>query len=799
MLLHDLRLALRSLASRPAFAGTAILLLALGAGANAAVFSVVRGVLLRPLPFERPEALVAIWPDESVSNEEIGFWRERARSFDAVTGIAPGWLMALVAEGGEPLKITGTKVGGNFFTTLGTGAAVGRTIAPGDDTIGRERVAVLADGLWRRRFGADPAVVGRSVLIDQVAHEIVGVMPPGFEVFGQRTDLWIPLPFAPGTSGHRTTFSLALGRLRGGATPDSASRELAALAPEMRRALGRADDWGRTLHAASLQGTTTHAVRPALTLLLAAVGLVLLLGAANLGTLVLGRAIERAGELAVRTAIGASRRQLVRQLLVEQAVLAVAGAVAGLAAAHALLPVLVARLPAEVPRQAEIALDAAVFAAVFGASVTLALAVGVAPALLALRSGVQPLLRQRHGTDTPGRQRALGGLVAVQVALALVLGVGAGLMLRSMWNLQHVDPGFDPDGVLAFRLQTTSKYRTLPTGLPYLQQVGERLGALPGVTAVGAIGHLPLSGYSWNIGVSRPDRPLPAGVSPPQIGWRFVWGDYFAAMRIPLVAGRGLTSGDRAGAPPVVVVNEALARTFFGDPAAALGQRLVQHGGGRDGTTVLEVVGVVGDVRHEGLDTPPRPEMFAPLEQTFMFPMHMVVRTAGDPVALAAPVRQAVFDVDAAVPVADQQPLPVLLASTLGRPRLLAALLSVFAAAGVLLSVIGLYGLVAIRERQREREIGIRMALGATADRVVGEILQRGLRQAGTGLVAGVPAALALGRFMDGLVYGVTPRDPATFALLPLLLGAVALAACYLPARRAARVDPVVAIRSDAS
>ena len=333
MLLHDLRLAVRSLAGRPAFAAAAIVLLGLGAGANAAVFSVVRGVLLRPLPFDRPDALVAIWPDESVSNQELGFWRERARTLDGITAIAPGWLMALVAEGGEPLKITGARVADNFFAVLGAEAAIGRTLEPGDGSLGRERVAVIADGLWRQRFGGDRGVIGRSVLIDQVAYEVVGVMPPGFEVLGQRTELWVPLPFAPGTPAHRTTFSLALGRLRAGVTSGAASRELASLVPEMRRTLGRPDDWGRTLHAASLQDTTTQAVRPALTLLLAAVGLVLLLGAANLGTLVLGRSIERARELAVRTAIGASRRQLVRQLLVEQIVLAAAGALAGLALA----------------------------------------------------------------------------------------------------------------------------------------------------------------------------------------------------------------------------------------------------------------------------------------------------------------------------------------------------------------------------------------------------------------------------------------------------------------------------------
>ncbi|MGE0362753.1 MAG: ABC transporter permease [Vicinamibacterales bacterium] len=797
MLLHDVRLAVRGLARRPAFAAAAILLLALGAGANAAVFSVVRGVVLRPLPFASPERLVAVWPGEYVSNEDIGFWRDRASSLPAVAGMATGWLMALGAEGGEPLKVTGNRVSDNFFEVLGTTAALGRPLAPGDGTVGRERVTVLADGLWRRRFGADPSVIGRSVQIDQVAHEVVGVMAPGFEVLGERADLWVPLPFGPGTPAQRTTMSLAIARLRDGTTAAAASNEVAALVPEMRRILGKADDWGRTIRVVSLQDSTTTAVRPALTLLLAAVGLVLLLGAANLGTLVLGRSIERARELAVRTAVGASRRQLLRQLLVEQIVLATAGALAGVALARALLPVLVSRLPAEVPRQTEIVLDGTVFAAALAASVGLAVAMAVLPAIVALRPGLQPLLRQHQSTDTPGRQRALGGLVAAQVALAVVLGIGAGLMLRSMWHLQQVDPGFDADGLLAFRLQTTSKYRALSTGLPYLQQVGDRLAALPGVTAVGAIGHLPMSGYAWTIGVHRPDQPPPPGASAPLAGWRFIWGDYLAAMRIPVIAGRAFNAADVTTGAPVALVNETLARTTFGRPEAALGQRLVQRGGGREGETVVEIVGVIGDVRHDGLDTPPRPEFYRPLTQTFMFPMHLVVRSAGEPAALAGAVRRAVYDVDPAVPVADLQTMPAVLAGTLGRPRLLTTLLGVFAATGLLLSVVGLYGVVAVRVRQREREIGIRMALGASADAMAGAVVRHGLGQAAAGLALGLPAAFGLARFMESVVYGVTTRDPLTFATLPLLLAAVAAAACWLPARRAARVDPVVAITAD--
>jgi putative ABC transport system permease protein len=799
MLLHDLRLAVRGLRRRPVFAGTAILLLALGAGANALVLSVARGVLLRPLPFAAPDRLVAVWPEQYVSNEEIGAWRDRATSLAEVASVATGWLMALVADGGEPLKVTGNRVSDNLFAMLGTPAAVGRALAPGDGTPGRERVAVIADRLWRQRFAADPTVIGRTILIDQTAYEVVGVMPPGFEILGEYADLWVPLPFVPGTVAQRSQFSLALGRLRPGVSAESASRELVALVPELRRQLGRSADWGRTMRVAPLQDATIAAVRPALTLLVVAVGLVLLLGAINLGTLVLGRSIERARELAVRTAVGASRRQLVRQLLVEQGVLATAGGLAGLGVARMALPAFVAALPADVPRQSEIALDVAVFGAVLAASVGLALMMALLPALVALRPGLQPLLRQHQSTDTPGRQRALGGLVATQVALAVVLGIGAGLMLRSMWQLQHVDPGFQASRVLAFRLQTTSKYRALDTGLPYLRQVRERLRALPGVTAVGAIGHLPMSGYSWTLHVHRPEQPPAAGETGPLVGWRFVWGDYYAAMQIPLVAGRQLEATDTAQAPPVALLNQSLARLFFGDAASAIGRRLVQKGGGQDRDTVVEIVGVVADVRHHGLDTVPGPEIVRPLEQTFMFPMHMVVRTAADPAALAGPVRRAAYDVDATVPVADLQPLTTLLAGSLGRPRLVAGLLSTFAAAGVLLSVVGLYGVVVVRVRQREREIGIRMALGASGRTMAAAVVGQGLRHAGVGLLIGVPAALALTRLMASLIYGVSPRDPLTFAALPLLLAVVAAVACYLPARRAARVDPVVALRSDGS
>ena len=797
MLVHDIRLAIRNLAHRPAFTLTAILLLALGAGANAAVVSVVRGVLWLPLPFGAPERLVAVWPDQFVSNEEVAFWRERARRLEQVGSLSPGWLMALAVDGAEPQKVTGAKVSDNLFALLQVHPSLGRTFTDGESTPGRDRVAVLSDRLWRQQFAADPAVLGRMVLVDQVPYSVIGVMPNTFELFGRESDLWVPIPFAPGTPANRATFSLAIGRLRPGATVESASGELLALAPEMRGALSRPADWGHTIRVAALHDAITGQVRPALRLLFVAVGLILLLGAVNLGTLVLGRSLERSRELAIRAAIGASRRQILRQLLVEQVVLAATGSLIGLALAQVFLPLLLSRIPPEVPRQAEIALDGVVFATILATSIGLALALAVAPVLLAISPGLQPLLRQQAATDSPGRGRALGGLVAAQIGLALVLGTGAGLMLRSVWNLQHVEPGFNADGVLSFRLQTTSKYRALATGVPYLQQVAERVRSLPGVTAVGGIGHLPMSGYSWTIPVHRVDQPPAGGESAAEVGWRFIWGDYLEAMRIPVISGRSFTDADTISATRVAIVNEALARQFFGSPAAALGQRLVQKGGGSPDDTIVEIVGIVGDVRHEALNEPPRPELFRPLLQTFMFPMHMVAGTVGAPADLALAVRRAAFDVDPTVPVAELMPLTTLLADTLGKPRLLALLLSLFAAVGVLQSVVALYGVIAVRVRQREREFGIRMALGALPGMVAIGVIRQGLGYAVLGMAVGVPASLALTRLMDSVVFGVTTRDPLTFSVLPVLLTMVTMAACYLPARRAARVDPVRAMKAE--
>ena len=469
MRLADLTIAIRNLARRPGFACTAILLLALGSGANAAVFSVVRGVLLKPLPFERPEELVDFWPGWFVSNEEIGYWREHAPYIASLSGISPGWMMALVADGVEPLKVTAGRVADNFFSTLGVRAVLGRTLQPGDSNRDRSRVAVISSELHARHFGSDPRILGRSIRLDNVVHEIVGVMPRGFEFMEPGTDVWAPLVFDPTSPQHRATFNRAVARLAPGVTPERASQELQALIPAMHRDLAKTGQWGRGIHVRSLQDSVATDVRLTLLILLGAVGMVLLMAAVNLGTLAMGRSIARAREMAVRTALGASRGRLIRQLIVEHIVLAAAGAIAGLLLAWMALPILTRAIPPEMPRQSAIALDLTVFGLVFAASVGVSALLALVPASVAARPELQPLLRQQQSGETPARRRTMGTLVAAQIALAVILGIGASLLMRSLWNLQRVDPGFDAARVLTFRLQTTSKYNALGAGSALLR------------------------------------------------------------------------------------------------------------------------------------------------------------------------------------------------------------------------------------------------------------------------------------------------------------------------------------------
>ena len=792
-MLQDIRLAIRSFRHQLQFAALAVLIVALGAGANAAVFAVVHAVLLRPLPYADPGRLVAVAPTSFFSGADAQFLAQRLRGFEAVAGSSPGWRMSLLGVG-EPVQIVAARPTSSLLTMLGVRPMAGRLFVPEDGQAGRPRVAILSYHLWHSRFGGDPQVIGRSVTLDGVSREIVGVLGPNDGVIDPEADAWVP--FDANSSFARGRSSLLYGRLRSGVDAEAATREVQSLLPEMQRELGLTVDTPHLVRAIPLATAIVGDVRTPLLFVAAAVGLLILLTAANLGTLLLGRQVGRRRDLAVRAALGASRLRLARETVTENVALATIGAAAGLLAARLMLAALVGTLPREMPRLAEVTIDPIVIVSVWLLTVASVLLVGVAPTLLTRTSGGQGLLRQGAQTDSRSSRRALDLLVVAQVALALVLGVAATLMLRSLWTLQHVHPGFSADGVLTLRLQPAGeRYNGSGRMLAYFRQVNERIAALPGVEQVGIINHLPLSGYSWVTAFGAGDRPSSADASGPRIGWRMVDGDYFAAMRIPLRAGRLLQPSDDAKAPLVILVNETAARRYFGSPEQALGRTAWLNGA--TGEQRMQVVGVVGDVRHASIAIAPEPEISRPVAQAFVMAMTLVVRTSGEPAAAAAAVRTAVWSVDSNVAIAGMAPMTTAVRENLGRPRMMATLLLVFAAVGVAIVVCGVYGVVAYSLKRREREIGIRVALGAERSAIRALVLRQGLRYGLTGLLFGVPAALGIGRLMEGLLYGIEPHDPATLAALCVVITLATLAATLIPAGRAVRIEPAAVMKGD--
>lgn len=792
----DLMLALRSLVRRPGFSLVVVLLLALGAGVNTAVFSIVRSVLLRPLPYADPTSLVAIWPDGYLAPEDMDYLASRVPGLDSIAGVSPGWMMALVDAQG-PLKITADRVSDTYFSMLGVRASLGRTVLEGDADSGRGKVAVLSDRFWRQRYAARPDIIGQFVRIDEEAHEIVGVLPRGAALEAD-TDLWLAYPTAPGTPTYRQAMLQTFSRLSREVSVERVDADVRAMAPAMRDELKRGPDFARTMRVAPLQEVVVGSARPALLVLLAAVGLVLLIVVVNHGTLMLSRSVERGRELAVRTALGAGPWAVARLVLIEHLTLASLGAGIGVALAYAALPWLVRQLPPEIPRLDEISIDVPVLAVVIGVTMLLVVLFTLVPMWMSMHPQMAHLLGRTRTGDSGREHRALGLLVSAQISLAVMLGIGAGLMLRSLWSLQAVHPGFDAEHVLTLRLQSTARHKSVQSGVPYVRQVLERLSSLPGVTAVGAIQHLPLAGYSWTTPIQIAGVPVDPGGAPPRAGWRFVEGEYFAAMGVPVRVGRTFDARqDRADTQAVAIVNDTLARQHFETPADAIGHEIVMRNFTGPGSTRTLIVGVVGDVHHEDLRRAPMPEVFRPLSQVFMMTMAVVVRTDGAPSQLARAAREAVWSIDPAIPVADVQPLTTVLQGSLGRPRLIARLLVVFAATGLALTVIGVYGVAAYRVRRRQREIGVRMALGAAPAQVSALVLRQALLQTAVGVALGLPAAWGLARFMRSLLFGVEPGDLATFVALPALVVLVALVACAIPARRAIRIDPVAAIRED--
>jgi putative ABC transport system permease protein len=793
-LLQDLRYALRALRRSPGFTVAAVLTLALGIGANSAIFSLVHGVLLRGLPYPESARLMTVWGHypatgrSSVSLPDWRDWRDGNRTF-AELAARYGRTLNLAGQG-DPEQVASDMVSTNFFRTLGVAPALGRGFLEEEGRTGAADVAVLSHRLWQRRFAGDPGVVGRAVSLNGRPYAVVGVAPAGFR-FMRDVDVWTPLPVDEPNAPRRAEFLTVVGRLKPGVTQAQAKADMDLVAGRLARAYPETNAGWTALEVLPLKEYLVGDVRRALVLFSAAVALVLLIACANVANLLLARASGRAREIAVRLALGAGRGRLVRQLLTESALLALLGGAAGLLLAVWAVEALQAAAGRLVPRLDEVRIDGVVVLFSLALSVATGLLFGLAPALRLSGGSLSATLRDGTRSAGSGRlARFRNGLVLGEVALAVVLLVGAGLLLQSFARLTRVDLGFRPEGVLTYGVVLPSAaYGEDPQLLAVYERILERTRAVPGVRDAALASDLPMGGASYLAFDIEGRTPVPEAqedlqpfaVTP---GW-------FRTLGIPLRRGRLLEPRDAAGAPFVAVVNEELARRYFPgtDP---IGRRI-----SLDGTRWLTIVGVVGDVAQEGVTAAPYPQLYQALAQ---FPRRTVaaaIRAEGEPMALAGATRRALAAAAPGVPPRDVRTLEERAGDTIAMPRVSAVVLALFAAVALALAAIGLYGVLAYTVVQRHREIGIRLALGAAGGEVLRLILWQGMRPALAGIAVGLLGALAATRLMRSLLYGVGATDPLTFAAVPLFLCTVALAAIWIPARRAAHVDPMIALREE--
>jgi putative ABC transport system permease protein len=809
MLAHDLRQAVRGMRSSPGATLTAVAALAIGIGANTAIFSVVDAVLLRPLPFAEPDRLFMVWQNDTnrhterewVSPANFLDWRRDSRAFSSLAAFSESGFN--LTGSGEPERLDGQRVSASLFPLLGVGAALGRSFLSEEDQAGAARVVILSDGLWRRRFGADPAIVGRSILLDGESVAVVGVMPPRFRFPGEEDDLWVPLAFDGKEAARRRSLMLrVVGRLAPGVTAGEARAEMETIARRLERAYPEANaGMGATL--VGLQDQMVGDARAALYVLLAAVGAVLLIACANVASILMTRAAARGRDLAIRAALGASRARLVRQLLTESVLLALLGGALGILLALWGIDVLQAGIPADIPRFSRIGLDPRVLVFTLGVSLLTGLLFGVLPALGASRPDLNEALRDGvRGTSGPARSRARAALVVAEVALALVLLIGAGLLIRSFANVRGLNPGFLPENLLTLRMDLPEKkYGDLGARSAFYREILDRVGGIPGVRDAGLVTFLPLTFVGGSFAFQVEGRPIPPAGQEPFTVYRVVSPGLFGAMGIPLLRGRTFTDADDVRTPLVAIIGDTMARQVFPgqDP---VGRRIL-FGVGPQGPDAqwVTIVGVAGDVRQFDLDSDPRPAVYVPYAQETLFwfaPRDLVVRAAGtEPLALAAAVRATIRSVDPNQPISSVRTMDDVVSEASARRRFSALLLGVFAAAALILAAVGVYGVVACSVEQRTREIGIRMALGARRRQVFGLVVGQAARLALLGVALGLAGSLALTRLLGSLLFGVTPTDPLTFVLTALVLPTCAVVACLVPARRATRLDPMVALRCD--
>lgn len=795
---HDARIAWRGLRRSPGFVALAVLCVALGIGANAAIYSVINAVLLRPLPFIDPARLVRVWPTAAVPPGIFEILRKDSHSYSGLAGFGDAHKVSAMGSG-APVRYTASDVTANLFDVLGARPALGRTFMSGDNTAAQSNVAVLSYGVWRDHYGANPGVIGTTVTIDGVTRTIVGVMPVDFHFPSADVQLWIPALFAPQSPYYWWGLPLRLvARLEPGASIAQARAEAAILFPRMRTAfpMRMPDEWGRDVDVVSLRESVVGAARPTLLLLFAAVGFVLLIACVNVATLYVDRAATREREIAIRAALGAGRSRIVTQLLTESLIVAALGAATGLVIAATGVRVLVAMLPPGTARAEEIAVDGHVLAFTLALAALSGLAFGMLPALRATQLDVQSSLRRggRSG-DAPRHIAATRALAIGQVALAVVIVTAAGLLLKSFWRLHQVGLGFDTNHVLAAEVPLPSFDRdTTVRGPAFYDAVVARTRTIPGVGIAAAASSLPFGAVAYPAAMEVEAHPLPPGSIPLEPIRTTVTPDYFRALAIPLLRGRAFTDADRAGSPLVTIVDASAAKTFWPNEDA-IGQR-IRYVWDKNWFTV---VGIVGDVTRDSLSGSVQPSLYLPMAQSFAQEMLIVTRasTSADISQISPALRTVVADVDPTVPVGDVHPLDGFIAESAARARFTATLLALFAAVALLLAATGIYGVMTAGVSRRRREIGVRMALGATSRGVLHMVLRESAAVTAVGIVLGAAGAIAAGALLRGLLFGVGAIDLPVLTAVAALLAAVAVLAALAPARRASRIDPLSAIRAE--
>jgi predicted permease len=821
-LFQDLRYAVRTAWRDRGFSLIAVLTLALGIGANTALFTIVNAIVLAPLPFRSPEQLVRVTVDFNRQHvQDIGlsipelFDLRGSGLFDAIAGVWP--VSANLTETDEPERVETALVDANYFSMLGVTASIGRVFGPSDAQPGIAEAAVISHALWQRRFGGDPGVLGKRIRVDNDLYSIIGVAPESFRHPGRGTETdvevwapagWLASPFSTQPIRRAHILQGAIGRLRPGITPAAAQAKIDALSDALRAQFS--SDYppgaGWALRAIPLHDDLVGAARPALLTLLGAVGFVLLIACANVANLLLARSSARQREIAIRRALGAGRARLVSQLLTESVLLAVVGGLVGLFVAVWSLDGLVHLSPSTLPRLHDVSVNGVVLGFTAALAILTGIVFGLMPAIQGSHADLHEVMRDAaRSASAAGRvTRARGVLVIAEFALALVLLVGAALLVQSFWRLQRVSLGFNPQSVLTARIwlpqpndPKTGPYFTHDARVSFYRRVLDRVAVLPGVQAAGGISNLPLGGTHARLSFTIEGQSAEAA-DLPNTEAVLVTSGYFRALGVDLLRGRIFDEHDDVRAPGAVVVSDGFARRFF-EGADAVGKR-ISLGSGRPGgppqpPNWLTIVGVVRDVRGERLESGAAPLLYRSVLQSSNLSLTLVARASGDPSLLAEAVRRAVRAVDPNEPVFRVRTMDEVVAAALAERRFTMLLLALFAATALALSAIGIYGVMAYVVTQRTREIGIRMALGASPRAVLGMVLAQGAKLVVAGIVAGLLGAVALTRAISALLFGVSPRDPATLAALSIVLSAIALIACYVPARRATRVDPIRALR----